>query len=260
MGGADSALSVLDGAWSWTGLIFVIAAIGAVLSYVRYRGRPQTWLLALLAVAALLAPLDQALLSTLASLNKHVDAGAWFAAMAAGYAVEQFIAAAQDRRTRNAVCAACGVALILPLSIGLSQARAFSTAWPNSGSFIAIFGPLADHGTGRLLVEDPSIAEYYLSAGAQWQRWSSTRNIVLPGGASTGGPSRAAGVVGDGDPAAFARFISRGYFSLVALNFADTTTLDLAIRRDLKADGYHIIQVVPYGAGTYVIFAPENRS
>ena len=258
--GADPALSVLHGAWSWTGLIVVIAVLGAVLSYVRHRGSPLTWLLALLAAAALLAPLDQALLNTTASLNKHVDAGAWFAAIAAGYAAEQFIAAAHDRRTRAIVCAAFGVALILPLSIGISQARVFSTAWPNSASFTAIFRPLADHSTGRLLVEDPSIAEYYLPAGAQWQRWSSTRNIILPGGASTGGPSRAAGIVGNGDPAAFARFIRRRYFSLVALNFADTTTLDLAIRGDLKAAGYHIIQVVPYGTGTYVIFTRENRT
>jgi Dolichyl-phosphate-mannose-protein mannosyltransferase len=260
VGGADPALSVLQGAWSWTGLIVVAAVIGAVLSYARYRGRPQTWLLALLAVAALLAPLDQAVLHTSASLNKHVDAGAWLAAIAAGYAVEQFIAAAHDRRTRATVCGACVVALILPLSIGVGQARAFATAWPDSASFVAIFRPLADRGSGRLLVEDPSIAEYYLPAGAQWQRWSSTRNIVLPGGASTGGPSRAAGIVGNGDPAAFARFIRRGYFSLVALNFADTTALDLAIRADLRAGGYHIIQVVPYGTGTYVIFARGKRS
>ena len=64
----------------------------------------------------------------------------------------------------------------------------------------------------------------------------------------------------DDNPAAFARFIRRGYFSLVALNFADTTTLDLAIRGDLRAAGYRIIQVVPYGTGTYVIFTHENRS
>ena len=33
-------------------------------------------------------------------------------------------------------------------------------------AFTAIFGPLADHSSGRLLVEDPSIAEYYLPAGS----------------------------------------------------------------------------------------------
>ena len=72
--------------------------------------------------------------------------------------------------------------------VGDSQSRAFATSWPNSFSFTAILRPLAGHSSGRLLVEDPSIAEYYLPAGSQWQRWSSTRNIVLPGGASTGGP------------------------------------------------------------------------
>ncbi len=43
-------------------------------------------------------------------------------------------------------------------------------------------GRWSAHGTGHLLVEDPSVARYYLPAGRQWQRWSSTRNIVLPSG------------------------------------------------------------------------------
>ena len=94
--------------------------------------------------------------------------------------------------------------------------------------------PLADRSSGRLLVEDPSIAEYYLPAGSQWQRWSCTRNIVLPTGANTGGPSDKAGVVGDGNAAAFARYIAQGYFSLVALNFADTKPLDHSIAADLR--------------------------
>ena len=135
----------------------------------------------------------------------------------------------------------------------------------NSASFTAILRPLADQGGGRLLVEDPSIAEYYLPAGSQWQRWSSTRNIILPSGASTGHPSQAAGVVGAGNPAAFGRYIAAGYFSLVALNFADTTALDRAIAADLRHNpAYHIIQVVPYGIevppvgqGTYVIWRYE---
>jgi len=259
VGGTDSLPTVAATAWSWTGLVAAIAICGAVISYARHRRAAQTWLLALLAAAALLVPLEQASLHTTASLNKHVDVGAWFAAIAAGYAADKFIAAA-PARWMSLTCGACVVALALPLSLGIDQSRQFSTAWPNSASFIAILRPLADHGTGRLLVEDPSIAEYYLSAGSQWQRWSSTRNIVLPSGASTGGPSKTAGVVGAGDPAAFARFIARGYFSLVALNFADTTALDHRIRADLRTGQYRIIQVVPYGTGTYVIFAREQHT
>ena len=157
------------------------------------------------------------------------------------------------------------VALVFPLSLGSAQARTFSTDWPNASSFIAIFRPLADHGNGRLLVEDGSIARYYLPSGSQWQRWSTTRNIVLASDASTGGPSSTAGVTGAGNAGVFAEFITRGYFSFVALNFADTTTLDHQIAADLRHNHrYHIIDVIPYGIevppsgqGTYVIWRYE---
>ena len=179
---------MLADAWSWTGLIVVLAVCG-VISAGRHRGRRRTtWLLVVLTAPRCRAP-GAGRLHTAASLNKHVGLGAWFAAIAAGYAVDRFIAAAPDGRTRT-LTAAPAWSHWFPAVIGAGQSRQFSTTWPNSTSFIAIFRPLADHGTGRLLVEDPAIAEYYLPAGTQWQRWSSTRNIILPGGASTGGPSQ----------------------------------------------------------------------
>jgi len=265
VGGSDSALSLLGDAWTWTGVIVVLAVCGVAVSYAGRQRRTQTWLLAVLAIAALLAPLEQARLHTGASLNKHVDLGVWFAAIAAAYAVERLITAGPAGRLRALTCGACVIALVFPVSLGASQSRAFSTSWPNSASFIAILRPLADHGTGRLLVEDPAPARYYLPSGSQWQRWSSTRNIVLPSGASTGGPHESAGVTGPGSPAAYDRFIAQGYFSVVALNFADTTALDHRIAADLRRNPhYHIIQVIPYGievapigVGTYVIWRYE---
>ena len=92
------------------------------------------------------------------------------------------------------------VALVFPAGVAFSQSWSLFTNWANASSFIAIFRPLADHGAGPMLVEDPSIAEYYLPAGAQWQRWSSTRNIVLTGG-TTGNPAPAAGLTGRASPA-----------------------------------------------------------
>ena len=84
---------------------------------------------------------------------------------------------------------------------------------------------------------------------------------MLPSGASTGGPSSSAGVTGGGDPKAFARYIARGYWSMIALNFADTAGLDHAIAADIKANRhYHIAQVIPYGTGTYVIYRYEPGS
>lgn len=260
--GGDSPLSVLTAAWPWTGLIVVLAVCGVIISWAGRAGWAQTWVLAVLAAAAVLGPVEQARLHTIASLNKHVGLGAWFAAIAAGYAVDRFIAAAPAGRSQAVTCGACVVALAFPVTLGASQSWVFSTDWPNASSFIAILRPLADHGSGRLLVEDPSIARYYLPAGSQWQRWSSTRNITLPSGASTGGPSSAAGVTGAGNAGVFDEFITRGYFSLVALNFADTTALDHHLATDLHRDPhYHTFQVIPYGPGpagptpgTYVIW------
>jgi hypothetical protein len=262
VGGADSALLVLGNAWSWTGLIVLLAAGGVITSWASRQGWARTSLLAVLAAAAVLGPLEQARVHTLASLNKHVCLGAWFAAIAAGYAVDRLLAAAPVGRSRALTAGACIAALVFPVALGATQSKTFSTNWPNASGFIAVFRPLADHGNGRLLVEDASIARYYLPAGGQWQRWSSTRNIVLPSGASTGGPSSRAGVTGAGNAGVFAEFLTHGYFSYVALNYADTTALDRQITADLRHNShYHIIDVVPYGTeisptgqGTYVIW------
>ncbi len=270
--GSDPALTIISDSWAWTGAVAVVALLGVVISLSRRPWTARSWLPLLVTGAILLVPAEQASLHTLASLSKHGTMGAWFAAIAAGYAADAFITAASANRTREArttadrtrtvTLAACTVALALPAVFGIAQARAFATAWPNSASFTEIFGPLANHSTGRLLVEDPSIAEYYLPAGSDWQRWSGTRNIVLPSGGSTGGPSRTAGVVGSGNAGVYAVFIQEGYFSLVALNFADTTTLDRSINADLRLNRhYHIIDVVPYGPkhGTYVIWRYEQH-
>jgi hypothetical protein len=261
-GGGDPPLLVLGQAWSWTGLILGLAGGGVITSWASRQGWVRTSLLAVLAAAAVLGPLEQARLHTLASLNKHVALGAWFAAIAAGYAVDRFLAAAPAGRGRALTMGACVVALVFPLALGASQSKVFSTAWPNASSFIAVFRPLADHGNGHLLVEDASVPRYYLPAGSQWQRWSSTRNIILPSGASTGGPSSTAGVTGAGNAGVFAEFITHRYFSYIALNYADTSALDRQISADLHHNRhYHIIDVVPYGTesspvgqGTYVIW------
>jgi MFS family permease len=261
--GAGSVVTVLTDTWSWTGIIIVLAVCGFIIGLFGRSTQPRLWLLAILTIAAILGPLEQAHLHTAASLNKHVGLGAWFAAIAAGYAVDRFVAAASaEARARFFTSVACVVALVFPIALGARQSWEFSTSWANSTAFIAIMRPLADHGNGRLLVEDPSIAEYYLPSGSQWQRWSSTRNIVLPSGGDTGGPSAKAGVVGGGNAGVFAVFIEEGYFSLVALNYADTTALDSRISADLRANPhYQIIDVVPYGTevppigqGTYVIW------
>jgi Dolichyl-phosphate-mannose-protein mannosyltransferase len=248
--GTDSALTVITHFWSWTGIIVVAAVCGTVIGWFGQSGSARAWLLTLLAAAALLVPAEQASLHTTASLNKHGAMGAWFAAIAAGYAVDRLIATSPTGTMRLVTGGACVVALCFPVTLGASQSWMFATSWPDSSAFIAIFRPLADNSTGRMLVENPSIAEYYLTSGSQWQRWSSTRNIVSRLGTPTGGPSTKAGIVGAGNAGTYAMYIQEGYFSVIALNFADTTSLDESIAADIHRNRhYHAIQVVPYGAG-----------
>ncbi len=265
--GASPPLSVLAHSASWAGLIAALAVCAVIISWAGRQGWAQTVLLAVFTAAVVLGPLEQARQHALASLNEHVGLGAWFGAIAAGYAVDRFIAAAPAGRAQAATCGACVVAMIFPVTLGASQSWALATDWPNATGFIAILRPLADHGSGHLLVEDPSVARYYLPAGAQWQRWSSTRNIVLPSGVSTGGPDSTASVAAAGNAGVFAEFITRGYFSYVALNFADTTALDHRLADQLHRDPrYHTLAVVPYGTevpplgqGTYVIWRYEPK-
>jgi hypothetical protein len=265
---ASPPLSVLAHSASWAGLIVILAACAVIISWASRQGWAQTLLLAVFTAAVVLGPLEQARQHTLASLNEHVGLGAWFGAIAAGYAVDRFIAAAPAGRAQTVTCGACVVALVFPVTLGANQSWARATDWPNATGLIAILRPLAEHGSGHLLVEDPSVARYYLPAGRQWQRWSSTRNIILPSGISTGGPASTASVAGAGNAGVFAEFITRGYFSYVALNFADTTALDHRLADQLHRDPrYDIIAVVPYGTevpplgqGTYIIWRYEpNR-
>jgi hypothetical protein len=263
----NSPLSVLSSSWYWAGLLVVLAAGGVIISGARREGSARTWLLFVLAIAAILGPAEQAWLHTGAVLNEHVGQGAWFAAIAAGYAADRFIAAAPAGRQQAFTSGTCVVAMVFPVYLGASQSWTLATNWPNATGLIDILRPLADHGNGPLLVEDPSVAKYYLPSGSQWRRWSSTRNIVLPSGASTGTPADTAGIVAAGNAATFAKYIAKGYFSYVALNFTDTTALDHGLATLLHRNPrYHTIDVVPYGTevkpvglGTYVIWRYEPR-
>ena len=264
----SSPLSVLSSSWYWAGVLVILAVAGVVFSAARRDGRAQTWLLAVLAAAAILGPAEQAWLHTAALLNEHVGLGAWFAAIAAGYAADRFIAAAPAGRQQAFTSATCVIALVFPVYLGAVQSWSFATSWPNAKAFIAVFRPLAD--------SQPR-------AGCWWKTPPSPSTTCRPGGigsagpppapsscpsgASTGNPAATAGDRRRGQRRTFARYIAKGYFSYVALNFTDTSALDHGLATLLHRNPhYHTIQVVPYGIevppfgqGTYVIWKYEPR-
>jgi hypothetical protein len=240
---------ILSSSWAWTGTVVVAGLLGVLVSFAVERDRHRRVLLVTLLITAALVPLQQARIHTLTSLDKHVDFGAWFTAIAAGYAARAVIWLPRGRWLQATATLACTALLIPATALGTAQ-TANLVSWPNATAFNTIFGRLAASHPGRYLVETPSIPEYYLPSGSDWRLWSNTRSIILPDGHSI-----SAAVGGSGNPQVYRQFIRRNYFSLVALDFLSTRPLDLAIAADLDGNSrYRLVAEVPYGTAQYRIW------
>jgi Dolichyl-phosphate-mannose-protein mannosyltransferase len=228
--------TVVQQAYVWTSLILVLAAIGAVLAS---RGEARgKFLPAVLLAAALLAPAEQARLHTTVSLQKHVVFGAWFAAIAAGYAMARF-SRVDPGRGWAAVLALPILASTLFGSMG--QATALYRVWPDSASLTSVLRSAVGSHPGQYLAEDYDVEAYYLRAQVPWPRWSSTYYLSYQG-AQPGAPSYQAA-------------ISSHFFSLVILDFTDTAATDHQITADMRrAGGYYVLDRV----GPYTIWASRS--
>jgi hypothetical protein len=227
--------TVLRSAYVWTSLILVLAVLGAVLALAGRAESRGKALPAVLASAALLAPAGQAVLHTTVSLHKHVVPGAWFAAIAAGYALAR-LSRVDPGRGWAAVMALPIAAATLFGSLG--QAAALFRVWPDSAAAIAVLRPAVRAHPGQYLAEDYDVEAYYLRDQVPWPRWSDTWYFRY-GQAAPGAPSYAAA-------------ISRHYFSLVILDFGDTAAADVLITADMRrAGGYYVLA----RAGAFTIWA-----
>jgi 4-amino-4-deoxy-L-arabinose transferase-like glycosyltransferase len=225
--------TILQRAYVWTSLILVLAVLGAVLAS-RREARAKL-LPAVLAAAALLAPAAQARLHTTVGLQKHVVFGAWFAAIAAGYAMAR-LSRVDPGRGWAAVMALPIAASTLFGSMG--QAAALDQVWANSAGAVSVLRSAIGAHPGHYLAEDYDVEAYYLRAEAPWPRWSSTYYFSYPG-AARGAPSYRAA-------------IDSHYFSLVILDFGDTAATDRQITADMRHAGdYYVLE----RAGRFTIWA-----
>ena len=225
--------AILKSAYIWTSLIVVLAVIGAALAG---RGEARGKLLpAVLVGAAVLAPAEQARLHTAVSLQKHVVFGAWFAAIAAGYAMARFSRVDPGR----------GWAAVLAIPIAAStvfgsmgQVASLYAGWPDAAGVISGLRSAVRSHPGNYLAEDYDVEAYYLRDEVPWPRWSSTYSFSYPG-ELPGAPSYAAA-------------ISSHYFALVILDFGDTSATDTQITADMRrASGYYVLARV----GQFTIWA-----
>ena len=228
--------TVLQQAYVWTSLILVLAVIGAVLAS---RGETRgKFLPAVLVAAILLAPAEQARLHTIVSLQKHVVFGAWFAAIAAGYAMARF-SRVDPGRGWAAVMALPIAASTLFGSMG--QAASLYRVWPDSASLIGTLRSAVRSHPGDYLAEDYDVEAYYLRGEVPWPRWSSTYYLSFPGALPGAASYQAA--------------ISSHAFSLVVLDFADTAATDNQITADMRhAGGYYVLDRV----GPYTVWAVRS--
>jgi 4-amino-4-deoxy-L-arabinose transferase-like glycosyltransferase len=234
----EPAPAVLQHSYVWTSLILVLAVLGAVLAF---RGEARGKLLpVVLTAAALLAPAAQARLHTTVSLQKHVVFGAWFAAIAAGYAMAR-LSRVDPGRGWAAVMALPIVASTLFGSMG--QASSGYHVWPNSGAAVRVLRSAIGAHPGNYLAEDYDVEAYYLRADVPWQRWSDTYFFRYQG--------RPAGA------ASYEAAIARHYFSLVILDFGDTAATDRQIAAAMRrAGGYYVLA----RAGRFTIWASREQA
>jgi hypothetical protein len=163
------------------------------------------------------------------SLNKHVDFGAWFAAIAAGYLLSTL--------TRKRLVLAVSLAALIPVTVlGTVQAQAMID-WPDAAGLVKVVRPMTAHG-GHFLVETSDVLQYYLP-NTTWQQWSNTA---------------------DSDLRYYQQAIARHYFSVVVLSFNQTPAADDAISFDLsQAGGYSLAAKVHSGQTVFYVWEDIGR-
>jgi len=248
--GDNSATSVLTASIDWIGMILVVALAAVILSLRDHRHWHRRVMVGILAAAALLVPLEQARIHTLVSLNKHVDFGAWFAAIVAGYGMARIASLPRTRLVKGDATVALVAAIVAVANIGMTQS-ATMTNWPGAANLVAFLSPRTAHG-GHFLAETSSVPEYYLT-GTSWRQWSNTFSITRTSGFVENAK-------GSADP--YIKALRNHYFSLVVLSYTETPRIDRAIVRYLRSSKtYRVIGNVPFSGhlpGHYTVWAYDR--
>jgi hypothetical protein len=151
------ALVVLHESADFIGPVLVLAVFGLIASF--GADRSTRFLCASVVIAVFLAPANQARIHTTTSLYKHVDFGAWFAAVAAGYVIARVSRIDTRVGWRAATAATVGVSILLG---SLSEAVHLDSFWPSSAAMIAALRPIARPEAGPFLMEEFDVGYYYL--------------------------------------------------------------------------------------------------
>jgi hypothetical protein len=152
----------------WVGVIAVLAVLGALAASCLYRSAPQRVLAWTLAVAAFLAPAEQARIHVFTSLFKHVAFGGWFGAVMAGYALTAFIRAVPAVKARAALKVVTAFLAVATVSGSMLAGNQFGT-WANVNPVLPVLGATLRAHPGSLLADQVAPFNYYLEDLESWQ-------------------------------------------------------------------------------------------
>jgi hypothetical protein len=230
--GTSPALSVIGDGFNYISPVIIFSLV-AVLSS-RRASRRIRFLCISVTVACWLAAVNQARIHTLTSLHKHVDFGAWFAAIAVGYVISRACMLQQERSWRIAIALTAFISLTL-ISFNVSGSL---YQWAPAAGLVARLQPLLRQAHGRYLIDPQSanVVYYYLHAEVypgelhlvQCTWWDPRRHQVLRG------------------PQACSAAIKAHYYQLIetddAANGPLGTPAEVAVWKAIRASGaYRLI-------------------
>lgn len=272
---------IISLSWRWTGAIIVLAVIAlAVAGTGGAERRRAAYRVALLVIAGALVTIGNLHLHTYQSMDKHDDFGAWFACIAAAWALSALAVAA--RRRALTVLAVIVIAVTVGWS-GWFYSRASSftsyfTATPLSSqeSASGFLGPYLVPGGNEYLLGDRLASEvvYDNHSGIAWWQWFDDTYVKYPVPGRGGDPAgRARGLAcgGPGQPkatapgcmylegtAGFRTAIRAHWFAMVTLDDDHGISYDQVILAAVRATpGY--VQVSGQEGQPTFIYAPDYR-
>jgi hypothetical protein len=238
--GAVSAAVILTDSADWAGLLLFLAVVGVV-ACGSAGGRRTRLTVAVLAAAAVLAPLHQIQIHTLTSLYKHVVFGCWFGAAAAGLALAKASLVNEAKGWRIGVAAVAFIGIL-----GVGQASNMFALWPDSARLTAAVRQSLGSEGGLLLAPnaDGHVINYYLGSLV------GPKGVRDPDSATTG---------------EIAAMINGGEFSIVVADLpcrADPGECQV-LRSVAATHRYRVWSVIPWpghsGSGKFEILRRKAR-
>ncbi|MFJ1753218.1 glycosyltransferase family 39 protein [Kitasatospora sp. NPDC088134] len=257
----DTVSYLLEESGEWIGALVLLALIGVVVAFAGARGRGpqarvQAWLMLVLFLGGIAAPVNQMRIHTWLSLQKHVDFGAWFACVVAGALLARAVRSVVEAKWMPGEAATALVVLlaVVPMTwVGAGQGSYMTGAWPNSKPMVDLIRPYVQKGTADYLVEDYNVAAYYLKDRSNWYQWHDlvAINYTDPstGRALTGVPG-------------FKAAVKNRKYSLIVLDYAQTRATDRAVEPVIREAGYRLLATIEtsntatHGA-YYVYLSPD---